>query len=106
MAQDDEERRVQVHGGVLQGSHDFGGDHIARHAHDEELAEGSVEHELGRHARVAAADDGGVGFLLFRQRGEDFLSDGREARPAGDEAPVSRDQPGKRFVRRVLLSPC
>ena len=48
-------------------------DHVAGHADDEQLAEAGVEDEFGRHARVAAADDGGVRALTHRQLGQDLL---------------------------------
>ena len=100
VAEDDEERRAQVHRRVLQRAHDFRRNHVARDAHDEELAEVRVEHQLRRHARIAAADDGGVGLLLLRQLGKDFLFHGGKARPAGDEALVAADQASQGLVRR------
>ena len=89
VAQHDEQRRVQVHAGVLQRAHDLGRDHVAGHANDEELAEARVEHQLGRHARIAAAEDRGVGLLALGELGEDLLLHGREARLAAHEALVA-----------------
>jgi hypothetical protein len=90
-----------VHGGVLQRAHDLGRDHVARDAHDEQLAEVRVEQKLGRHARIAAADDGGVGLLLLGELGEDFLLYRREARAPVQEALISRLQTRQRLVRRI-----
>jgi hypothetical protein len=99
----DEEGRVQVDRGVLQRAHDFRRDDVAGHPHDEELAEPRVEQQLGRHARIAAADERGVGLLTFREGGEDFLSHGREARPAAHEALVPRLEPRQCLVCRIHI---
>jgi hypothetical protein len=65
-----------------------------------------VEHQLRRHARVAAADDGGEGLLLLRQLGEDFLPDGGKAGAAAQEALVAGFQPGQCFLCGDALSLC
>ena len=98
VAEDDEGRRVQVDGGVLERARHLGRDHVPRHARDEQLAEAGVEHQLGRHARIATAHDGGVGPLLLRQAGEDLLANRREPRPAGDEALVALNEARQRIV--------
>ena len=60
-------------------SHDCRTDDIAGDANHEQLAEAGVEDELRGNARIAAADDGGVGTLPLRELRQDFLLHGREA---------------------------
>ena len=97
----DEQRRVQVHRGVLQRAHDFSGDHVAGDADDEQLAEPRVEDQLGRHARVAAAEDRRVRLLALGELGENLLLHGREPRLAADETLVARDEARKRLIGRM-----
>ena len=68
VAEDQEERGPEVGAGVLERSGHLGREDVAGQPHDEELAEAGVEEQLRRHARVAAAEDGGVGVLLLRER--------------------------------------
>ena len=70
-------------------AHHFRRDHVAGDAHDEQLAEARVEHQFRRHARVAAAEDGGVRALALGEIGEHFLLHGGEARRRRDEALVA-----------------
>ena len=46
-AEHDEERRAQMHRGVLQRAHHFGRDDVAGDAHDEQLAEVRIEQSSG-----------------------------------------------------------
>ena len=84
--------------GVLNTGHDLGGNDVARDADDEELAKVGIEDEFGRNARVAAAEDGGVGALFLGESGEGFLADGGEARFTGDEAFVAIDEPAESLL--------
>ena len=64
------QRRAQMGAGVLEGASHFAGDHVARHAYDEQVAEAGIEHQLRGHAGITAAEDGGEGLLAARERGE------------------------------------
>src|SRR6516164_3010520 len=85
--------------GVLNAGHDLGGDDVTRDADDEEFTKVGIEDEFGRNARVAAAEDGGVGALFLGESGERFLADGGEARFTGNEALVAIDEPAESLRR-------
>ena len=59
-----------------------------------------VEENFGRDARIAAADDGGVGTLPFRQGREDFLLHRRKPRAALDKPFIAGNEPRERLVCR------
>ena len=101
MTEHDEQRRLQMDRGVLQGAQDFGGDHVAGDPDDEQLAESRVEDQLGRHPRVAAAENGRVRLLAPSELGENLLLHGREPRLAADETLVARDEARKRLIGRM-----
>ena len=103
VAQNDEQRRTQVQACVLQSAHDLCRNHVAGDPHDEQFPEARVEDELGRDARVAAAENGGVRTLPPRELGEDLFLNGREACLSAHEARVTCDQPRKRFVRCIRV---
>ncbi len=71
---------------------------IARDPDDEQLAETGIENQFGRHARIAAPDDGRVRMLTLGERGEQFLLNGRKPRFATDETLVAGDETRKRLV--------
>ena len=62
--------------------------------------ESGVEHELRRHARIAATQDRRVRLLPFCQVGENLLLHGWEARLAANEPRVAFDEPGQRLISR------
>ena len=64
-AQHNEQRRAQVRAGVFRRPWDLGTEHVPGDAHDEQFAESGVEQQLGRHAAVAAAQNGGEGMLAL-----------------------------------------
>lgn len=101
VSEHDEERRAQMHARVLQRAHHFGRDDVAGDAHDEELAEAGIEHQLRRHARVAAAEDGRVGTLALGELGQQLLLHGRETGTTANESLVSCDQARERFLGRA-----
>ena len=101
VSENDEERRAQMHCRVLERAHHLRRDDVAGHAHDEELAESGVEQELWRHARVAAADDGGVGMLAPGEVGQDLFLHRRKPGLAAEEALVAGDEAQQRFIGRV-----
>ena len=84
--------------------HHLGRDDIARDTNDEQLAETGVEDQFGRHAGIAASEDGRVRALTLGECGEDLLLHGRKARFAADEAVVAGDQARERLVGRVPIS--
>jgi hypothetical protein len=63
----EEQRCAQVHSGVLQGTHDFGRNHVAGDSYDKQLAETGVEYEFRRHSRIAAAKYRRVRTLRLRE---------------------------------------
>ena len=52
MSHDQEQRRAKVECGIGDAAHDIGGDHVAGHPDDEQLAEALIEHQFRRHAQV------------------------------------------------------
>ncbi len=52
-----EDWRLQVGARVLDAAGHFGADDVAGDPDHEQLAQPCIEHELGRHAGIAAADD-------------------------------------------------
>src|SRR5580704_7674036 len=78
MAQDHEERRVQVGARILHAAHDLGRNDVSGDSNDEQLAEIGVENQFGWYARIAAAKNGRVRLLPSRQVGESLLADGGE----------------------------
>src|SRR5262245_44761858 len=92
VAEDHEQRRLQVRAGVLQRAGDLLAQHVAGDADDEELAQARVEDPFGRHARVAAAEDGRPGLLAPGEVGEGLAAEGGGARLTPEEALVSVDE--------------
>ena len=86
---------------ILHRAHHLGRDDVPGHTHDEQLAEAGIENQLGRHARVAAADDGGEGALGFGELGQDLLLHRRKPRFATDEAFVARHEALQRVISGV-----
>jgi hypothetical protein len=101
MPKHDEQRRLEMHTGVLQRAHDLMRDDVARHTNDEQIAKARVEDQLRWHARIAASKNGRVGMLAAGELREDFLPDRREPRFAAHEALVAGDEPRERLVGRV-----
>ena len=101
VAEHDEERRLQVHAGILKRAHDLRRDHVAGDAHDEQLAEARRRRSVpvaraNRCSRGSSRTGSGRGEI-----GEDLLLDGGEARLAAHESFVARDQTREGFVCRV-----
>ncbi len=93
MTEHDEERRLQLHAGVLQRPQDLRGDDVTGHANDEEFPETGVEHQFRWDARIAAAENRRVRTLTLREFGEDLLLHGGEPCFALDEPLISSDEP-------------
>ena len=98
VAEDDEERRLQMAARVLQAPRDFRRYHISRDADDEQLAKAGVEDQLGWHPGVAATEDGGIRMLALKEICEDLLLHGRESRGPGDESFIARFEAQQCFV--------
>jgi hypothetical protein len=98
VAEDDEERRLQMAARVLQAPRDFRRDHISRDADDEQLTKSGVEDQLGWHPGVAATEDGGVRVLALKEICEDLLLHGGESRRPGDESFIARFEAQQCFV--------
>ena len=82
---------MQMLPGVLQAAHYFRRNHIAGHAHNEQLAEVRVEDQFRGHARIAATENRSVGLLTSGKIGQSLLADSWEMRLALPESLVSSD---------------
>jgi hypothetical protein len=98
VSQNNKQGRVQVCASVLKTAHDFRGDHVSGDANDEELAEVGIEDQFGRDARIAAAEDSGVGALLAGKVGQSLFADGGEVRLSSEKALVASDK----FIQRLV----
>jgi hypothetical protein len=98
VAEDDEERRLQMAARVLQAPRDFRRYHISRDADDEQLAKAGVEDQLGWHPGVAATEDGGIRMLALKEICEDLLLHGGQSRGPGDESFIARFEAQQCFV--------
>jgi hypothetical protein len=85
----DDERDAQHGDGVLEAAEHGVGDDLAGVPHHEEVAEPLVEDDLGREARVAAAEERGGRALDVREGGAALDVLPRVPRLAGDEAGVA-----------------
>jgi hypothetical protein len=85
----DDERDAQHGHRVLEAAEHGVGDDLAGVADHEEVAEALVEDDLGREARVAAAEQRGGGALHVREGGAALDVLARVAGLAGDEAGVA-----------------
>jgi hypothetical protein len=88
VAKHDEEQRLQMPPRILQTPRDFQREHISCDADNEQLAESGVEDQLGRHARIAATQDGGIGMLPLGKISENFLLHRWKSRRPGDKSRV------------------
>ena len=97
----DDQARAKARGGELDAADLRGRDDVAGDADHEQVAQPLVEDDLGRHARVGAAQDDGEGLLPGNQRAAPRLG-GAAGRVAhlGDEAPVALAQQRQRLRRR------
>jgi hypothetical protein len=87
-------------GGELDAADLRRGDDVAGDADDEEVAEPLVEDELGRHARVGAAEDDGERLLAGGELAPARLAgEGVEAADVGGEAAVALAQAFERLAR-------
>ncbi len=77
VAEHQHQLHVQLQHGELDAAQHRVVEHVARHAHDEEIAQTLVEDVLGRHARIRTAENDGKGPLSPLQLGPPF---GIEAR--------------------------
>ena len=62
----DDEPRVELLGGELDAADQRRRDDVAGDADDEEIAEALIEHELGGHTRIGAAEDDRERLLAVR----------------------------------------
>ena len=92
VAEDDEERRLQMAARVLQAPYDFRRYHISRDPDDEQVTKAGIEDQLGWHAGVAATENGGIRMLALKEICEDLLLHGGESRGPGDKPRVPRFQ--------------
>ena len=95
----------ELHAADLRGSH-----HVPGHADHEQVPQPLVEDDLGRHARIGAAQDDRRGLLARHQLGAPHeAGEAVAAGRAGDEAPVALPQARQRLQRaagqRPLTSP-
>src|SRR5262249_31837734 len=93
VAEDDKQRRFQVHAGILQAAGGLWRERVAGDADDEEFTEAGVKEQFRWDARIAAAEDRGIRALLPREFGEDFLLHRRKSRLTAQEATIAFDQP-------------
>ena len=99
MAEHDDEPRVELLGRELDAADLRRRDDVAGDADDEQVAEPLIEDDLGRHARVGAAEHDRERLLplgeLVAPRGADL----RAALAIGHEPPIAVTQPRERFPR-------
>ena len=89
MPEHHDQARAEGLGGELDAADLRGRDDVARDADHEQVAESLVEHDLGRHARIRAAEDDGE-WLLARAAARDAARRRcRLARSSVDEAPIA-----------------
>ena len=98
VAEDHEQRSLQVRTRILQRSSDFRREHVARDADDEQLSQAGIENPLGRHARVAATEDRRVGALGLGEIGEGLSSEGGAPSLAPEKPLIPFDQPPQRLI--------
>jgi hypothetical protein len=93
MAQDHEERRVQVGARILHAAHNLRRNHVSGDSNDEQLAEIGIENQFGWYARIATAENGRERLLASRQVGKSLLADGWKTGAPLKESVVTLDKP-------------
>jgi hypothetical protein len=92
MPQHHHQPRTERPGRELHASHLRRCDDVAGDADDEQVAEALVEHDLGGHARIGAAEDDGERLLAGRQLAPPRPRSASLEPELADEAPVALTQ--------------
>ena len=100
VAHDHQQRRAEPGHRELYAGERFLGHHVSREAHDEQLAQARVEHDLGRDARVGVGDDDRERLLHRRERVSVALAEVGPRAPLAEEAAVARAEQAQGDVRR------
>ena len=99
VAEHDDEPRVELLGRELDAADLRRRDDVAGNADDEQVAEPLIEHDLGRHARVGAAEDDRERLLPLGELVAPGRADACAALAIGHEAPIALSQQPERLPR-------